>query len=731
MPSSFRRCRTGLLVLAGALIATGSMARETRGLRSSDTTLTPVLSNPVLSPELPSLQVEGDLLYQRLKGLGAEPVALVEPMSSFVEALEQGRIDDTAIWLSVAAIPDVQMQAKAETILRDFADRRLQGLTGLPLMELPEGLRPAGMTEIVELPEVGDRLQPKALCNTCTTASAIATPTLSCQYVSGNTTTSCPSDFYQTTLTAGQQYTFTTCSSICPSAGATGSWDTRIIIRQAGSCAILVNNDDFCGLQSRAIYTPTVTGTYIIEVTGFTASNVGSYTMGYVCAPPCASCTAPRFTGLVIDSTCRTHCSSVNSCQDNYYAFNLVAGQTYTWSTCQNLPSGCTGTGPLDTVLELRDPSCIVRATNDDATGCSNIRGSVIQFTPTVSGTWTLRVRGFGSQTGNYCLAYRQLVGCQGVVVTNLTPTTGSTNQTNCSFTQTFTVSTSGTVPLTGTFTITPPAGGSASPSSGSVTYSGNTGTFSSTLTKPACGSGNFTVTATASNSCSTASRTITYTLSDRTAPTFTTACPASTTIDCRAPVPPAPTMRATDNCDPNPTVTFTETSTPGSCPGNRTIRRTWTARDCNGNTRTCTQTISVRDTTPPTVSGVDERCLYPPNHEYHCYGSGEFRPTVTDDCSPPTTLLVVGCTSDEPDEGTGDGDFPNDCIVSPNGQEICVRSERAGNLNDRHYTILGVAVDACGNRSAPQPIAVITVPHDDNEHPECDTPNSGLEKHF
>ena len=60
----------------------------------------------------------------------------------------------------------------------------------------------------------------------------------------------------------------------------------------------------------------------------------------------------------------------------------------------------------------------------------------------------------------------------------------------------------------------------------------------------------------------------------------------------------------ADDDCDPTPEVTFDEVRTDGSCPGEFTLTRTWTAVDRCGNTSSASQTVTVEDTTPPTVSG-------------------------------------------------------------------------------------------------------------------------------
>lgn len=82
--------------------------------------------------------------------------------------------------------------------------------------------------------------------------------------------------------------------------------------------------------------------------------------------------------------------------------------------------------------------------------------------------------------------------------------------------------------------------------------------------------------------------------------------CPADITIDCNSSTlmqdtggPPT----ATDNCDSMPVITFEEILSPGSCPQEGFITRIWTATDDCGNSATCSQTISIEDNIPPSVS--------------------------------------------------------------------------------------------------------------------------------
>jgi len=86
------------------------------------------------------------------------------------------------------------------------------------------------------------------------------------------------------------------------------------------------------------------------------------------------------------------------------------------------------------------------------------------------------------------------------------------------------------------------------------------------------------------------------------TTPPVLSGVPDDASYQCRADVPDAPTVTASDNCG-DATVSLEENeSNPGSDCQN-TITRTWTATDACGNTSSMTQTIQVDDTTPPEIS--------------------------------------------------------------------------------------------------------------------------------
>jgi len=125
----------------------------------------------------------------------------------------------------------------------------------------------------------------------------------------------------------------------------------------------------------------------------------------------------------------------------------------------------------------------------------------------------------------------------------------------------------------------------------------------------------------------------------DVTPPTITP--PGNLTVEC-GPVPAAPlTVPATDNCDGSvmEATLNPDQVTPGSCPQNYVITRTWSVTDACGNVATGTQIITVQDTTPPTIT-----C--PPNTLVDCAAgvpAADFAGgSAADTCSGPPTVTHV-----------------------------------------------------------------------------------------
>ena len=89
----------------------------------------------------------------------------------------------------------------------------------------------------------------------------------------------------------------------------------------------------------------------------------------------------------------------------------------------------------------------------------------------------------------------------------------------------------------------------------------------------------------------------------DKTSPIIE--CPTDMTIDCGQSIDPSqkgqPT--ASDNCDSNPNLNFSDEISAGICPNEQLITRTWTITDNAGNTASCVQMISVQDTVQPILT--------------------------------------------------------------------------------------------------------------------------------
>ncbi|MEZ4661546.1 MAG: hypothetical protein R2911_28680 [Caldilineaceae bacterium] len=115
---------------------------------------------------------------------------------------------------------------------------------------------------------------------------------------------------------------------------------------------------------------------------------------------------------------------------------------------------------------------------------------------------------------------------------------------------------------------------------------------------------------------------------------------------------------------------------------------------------------LSVCDEIAPTVEvTVSPDSLWPPNHKYVRV---EATLTITD--FDPSPTVTVAAESNEPDNGTGNGDKPNDIVIIDN-THFDLRAERAGSGTGRIYTITYQVTDACGNSTTAS--AQVTVAHD------------------
>ena len=100
-------------------------------------------------------------------------------------------------------------------------------------------------------------------------------------------------------------------------------------------------------------------------------------------------------------------------------------------------------------------------------------------------------------------------------------------------------------------------------------------------------------------------------------------------------------------------------------------------------------------DVTPPEIVLNDAVTLWPPNHKYHCFNVEDIVSSVSE--VTPESVYIVKVTSDEPENGEGDGNTLNDMVIT-DYQTVKLRAERQGCVNGRVYTIYLAAQDAAGN---------------------------------
>ena len=136
-----------------------------------------------------------------------------------------------------------------------------------------------------------------------------------------------------------------------------------------------------------------------------------------------------------------------------------------------------------------------------------------------------------------------------------------------------------------------------------------------------------------------------TITLQDTTKPTIQ--CPPNRVLDCPANTGTNFTGIATaqDACG-QVTIRYSDAVT-NQCPGTMAILRTWTATDECGNSSSCVQTITVKDTTKPVLTLPPDRVLQAPaDTRTNTTGVA----TATDTCSPATVsysdVITVRCGS-------------------------------------------------------------------------------------
>jgi hypothetical protein len=118
---------------------------------------------------------------------------------------------------------------------------------------------------------------------------------------------------------------------------------------------------------------------------------------------------------------------------------------------------------------------------------------------------------------------------------------------------------------------------------------------------------------------------------------------------------------------------------------------------------------LDVCETTAPSFDALSATpsILWPANNKYVDVAATL---TVSDNFDPAPVVTLVSVTSNEPDNGKGDGNTTDDIVILDD-TTFKLRASRAGGGDGRIYTITYSATDACGN-TATDTVEVL-VPHD------------------
>jgi len=124
------------------------------------------------------------------------------------------------------------------------------------------------------------------------------------------------------------------------------------------------------------------------------------------------------------------------------------------------------------------------------------------------------------------------------------------------------------------------------------------------------------------------------------------------------------------------------------------------------GGSDTDTFTVTVVDSTPPQILSVDANpgVLWPPNHQMVNVSVVVVAVDVAD---PAPVSQIISVTSNQPINGTGDGDVAPDWVIT-GPLTVQLRSERAGS-QDRIYTITVQTTDASGNTTTATDTVVVS----------------------
>jgi len=210
--------------------------------------------------------------------------------------------------------------------------------------------------------------------------------------------------------------------------------------------------------------------------------------------------------------------------------------------------------------------------------------------------------------------------------------------------------------------------------------------------------------------------------VTDTTAPVVTVLGPNPATVECATPfIDPGAT--AADSCvGPLPVTTSGAVNI--GVPGGYSIG--YSATDPSGNTGNASRLVTVRDTIPPAINVISPIILGAPNHQYQDFAMTDFVTAASDSCSLGlgiADVVITQITSDEVENGCGDGNTLDDIVIGANCRTAQLRVERSGCGNGRVYTVALHVTDLAGNRTATT-VHVLVPPNNSSNTAVDDGPN-------
>ncbi|RCW46385.1 pectin methylesterase-like acyl-CoA thioesterase [Paenibacillus prosopidis] len=163
---------------------------------------------------------------------------------------------------------------------------------------------------------------------------------------------------------------------------------------------------------------------------------------------------------------------------------------------------------------------------------------------------------------------------------------------------------------------------------------------------------------------------------------------------------------------EPNEQVTITNNNGASSYTFSQNGSFMFEFMDRAGNTGTVAAPVNNIDKTAPTLRIVlDKTTLLPVNHQLETVNASIY---ADDGMSGIDSVVLASITSNEPDDGLGYGDQPNDIQGAQYGTpdtSFMLRAERAGTGSGRVYTITYNATDKVGNKTTVS--VTVTVPRE------------------